>query len=237
MTKLNELDLFHKVSITGFLVVFALGIGVTGILYSSTSGRFSAISLFSPGLVRLKYSASPLERALRTTMREYVKSDADVETICRWLKFGGDRLGYYESASPIIQRDCSHCHGKIATIAGVGALYTYADVLPYAKTRGVPIEKLSLRSHVHLFGIGLLLLILTSLANRTSMPHLLKLATSISLFGLLTTDVLSQYLAKLSAIFAYIVWMSGLLFNLFVIISILLILCDIWLRRSSGDIQ
>lgn len=235
MTKLNNLDIFHKVSITGFLIISALGIGVAGILYSSASGRFSAIALFSPELARLKYAASPLERALRTTMREYAKNDADVEMICQWLKSGGDRLGYYESASPIIQRDCSRCHGKIPTVAG--ALYTYADVLPYAKTRGVPIEKLSLRSHVHLFGIGLLLLILTMLINLTSMPDFLKLSISISLFGLLATDVLSQYLAKLNDIFAYSVWMSGLLFNLFVIISILLILRDIWFHKFSGDVQ
>ncbi len=231
MTKLSELDLSHKVSITGFLVVFALGIGVCGILYSSGSGRFSVTALFSPGLVKLKYSASPLERALRTTMREYVKSDADIEAVCRWLKAGGDRTGYYESSAPIIHRDCSRCHGKVSTVAGAGALYTYADVLPYAITCGVPIGKLSLRAHVHLFGVGLLLLILTMLANRTSIPNLLKLTISISLFGLLAIDVLSQYLAKLNEAFAYIVWISGLLFNVFVVISILIVLCDIWFRK------
>jgi len=233
MTKLSELDLFHKVSITGFLVVFALGIGVCGILYNSGSGQFSVTALFSPGLVKLKYSASPLERALRTTMREYVKNESDVETICRWLKAGGDRTGYYESSANIIHRDCSRCHGKVPTVAGAGALYTYADVLPYAITRGVPIGKLSLRAHIHLFGIGLLLLILTMLANRTLIPNFLKLAISISLFGLLATDILSQYLAKLHEAFAYIVWISGLLFNVFVIISILLIVRDIWFGEQA----
>jgi len=229
--KLSELELFHKVSITGFLIVFALGIGITGLLYSSGSGQISITSLFSPKLVRLKYSASPLERALRTTMREYVKNEGDVETLCRWLKSGGERVGYYESSVPIIHRDCSRCHGKIPTVAGAGSLYTYADVLPYAITRGIPIRKLSLRSHVHLFGIGLLLLILTMLVNRTSIPNLLKVAISISLFGLLAIDILSQYLAKLNEVFAYIVWISGLLFNVFIVISILIALCDIWVRK------
>ena len=168
-------------------------------------------------------------------MREYVKSEADIKTICRWLDSGSGRLGYYESASPIIQRDCSQCHGKVPTVAGVGSLYTYADVLPYAMTRGSPIRKLSLRAHVHLFGIGLLLLILTMLANRTSIPHFLKLTISISLFGLLATDILSQYLAKLNDAFAYIVWMSGLLLNIFVVISILLVLRDIWFGKQAGS--
>jgi len=66
------------------------------------------------------------------------------------------------------------------------------------------------------------------LVNRTAILYPLKVTLSVLLFGLLVTDVFSQYLAKLNDAFAYIAWISGLLLNVFVVISILLVLRDIW---------
>jgi len=228
---LNELNLGQKVAITGFLATCAMGLGASALLYSAGTGRPSLTTLLSPETARLKHSASPLERALKTTMWEYVREPADIETVGRWIAAGSSRRGFYETVRPILKRDCWECHGRVGTRSGARPLEAYADVLPYAVTRGPPLKQLSLRAHAHLLGVGLVLLALTLLVNATSAPERLRVGVSAGLFLSLLGDVLGQYLAKLHGGFAYFTWLSGWGFVVSFVAALGLITRELWFKR------
>ena len=228
MMRLSELDLSQRLAITGFLVACVLGFAAAGLLYSSAGDEVAISGILSPERARLKHSASPLERAVKTAMREHVASEADVTTIGDWIQSGCERREYYETVHGIIKRDCSRCHAASAAVAGAMPLSTHAEVLPYAATRGAPIHKLFLRAHVHLLGLGTVLLILCLLVGGTRLPLKCRATLCATLFALFIADVVGQYLAKLHDSFSYVVWAAGLLLGAFVLVAVSVAMYELW---------
>jgi hypothetical protein len=163
-------------------------------------------------------------------MREYVREPADLEVIGRWIEAGSPRRGYYEAVRPLLKRDCLRCHGRASTVSGATSLDTYADVLPYAVSRGEPIQQIALRAHVHLFGGGLVLLVLTLLVSATAAPQRWRMGVSTALWGSLAAGVLSQYLAQLHVLWAYLTWLSGLGLAISFTAALGLIIREMWFR-------
>ena len=235
MIRLRDLDVSHKAAITGFLVTCVLGLLAAAVLSGMVGQRVALWSLLSPRSVWLKHCASPLERALKTSMREHVKNAGDLDVVCKWIGRGAPRHDYYETAGAIIGRNCLECHGTTRAVAGAIRLATYADVLPYATVRGAPLRKMALRIHAHLFGVGAILGLVGILVAATSTAQSLRVAISTSLFALLMVDILSQCLAKMHDCFAYVIWGSGVLLASLLVVSSGLIVYDMWSASASPE--
>jgi len=233
MTKLSQLDVCHKVAITLFVVVCGGGLGAVGVLTSAQSGQVSLRRLASPTSARLRHGASPLERALRDSMRKYLKDERDSRALLEWTGAGAERLGFYETAWPALERNCFSCHGKNAAQSGLICLYTYADVVPYAATRGDAVKEISSRAHVHLLGLGTTLLALGLLVSATGLPRGWRITIVVVLFISLSVDILAQYLAKVLSPAGYVVWASGVLLALSMAVSAVVVVRDLWLAEGK----
>ena len=115
------------------------------------------------------------------------------------------------------------------------SLYSYAEVLPYALTRGVPLRQVAVRAHAHLFGVGLVLLVVALLVSATTAPQRGRVAICAALFLTLIGDVLGQFLAKLHGVLAYLTWLSGWGLVLSLTVALGLITHELWFRRQGPE--
>ena len=225
----------EKLLFSGFLLL----VGV-GYLMALTLIYFSDATLDGkPGLsiqdIADNYygnrSGTRLEAAIRGPMAANLQSLDERNEIVNWLYAGESPAQYQKTVQPILQHDCLRCHSPQSGLS-IPDLSSYENVMKVAQEdTGASIATLVKLSHIHLFGIGLLLLAVGMIFRYAELPLVLKNTITIAPFIAVFVDILSWYLTKWDPVYAYTVVVAGAVVGIALAVQILVSLWQMWLMR------
>ncbi|MDA3962870.1 MAG: hypothetical protein PF961_18965 [Planctomycetota bacterium] len=229
---LRSLNTPNKISISFFLLSIIIGtisaLIMLGLLLSEAD---SGLNLPSVEKIKLKYHYPELVAAMKTTMYEYVADDADIEVVANWISNGSSEEVFEQSIKPIMRRDCTSCHNPTSTMSDAMPgmpLTTYAEVTKHTKA-GYSWVKMAKQAHVHLFGIGTFLIIVTTIFAFTSFPSWIRSTLITITWTALLIDVLCWWITKYYLIFAYLIVGAGSAMSGGIIAMAGLALLDCWI--------
>lgn len=172
LRRLRDCDFSERVLYTAFLLLMGVGyLMALTYLYASHQGHDGEPGLSVHDVAETYYgnrSGTQLESAIRGSMSAHISIE-DRAIIVEWLKSGALEPEYQRVVKPVFQRQCMLCHAAepAKQFGGIPTLDTYAGVLQVADIdTGLSVMTLVKLSHIHLFGIGLILLGLGSIFCR-----------------------------------------------------------------------
>ena len=172
-------------------------------------------------------SGTRLEAAIRGPMAGFI-SDTDRDLLVAWLKDGGEEDHYANEIKPILQKTCLNCHVASSGM-NLPDFSTYAGIHKVAGVdQGMSMASLLKLSHIHLFGISLLLFMLGSIFIQTEMWMWFKRFLVVSPMIAVFVDVLSWFLTKYDSNYAIIVILAGGVLGFSMALQILISLYQIW---------
>lgn len=173
-----------------------------------------------------------LGSAINGIMEPNLKYKGDKEVILKWIQEGAEETGYRQDIAPILNRDCTHCHNP-GVNPSLPDLTRYAGVAEVANAGGATLPALVRVSHIHLFGIAFILYFIGKIFLLCDMNIYVKRIAVVIPFVAMLLDVLSWFITKHVAQFAYVVVLSGALMGLSMGVQILLSLYQMWFYRNS----
>jgi hypothetical protein len=236
---LREAAVNEKVLYSAFLALVGVGyLMALGLIYAVDAGRDGKPGLSVQDIADDYYgnrSGTKLEAAIRGPMAPHLDSIGSRNTIVAWLKSGAPKDQFQAKVEPILQRDCVRCHSP-ASGMGLPDFTNYAGVLKVAKVdTGESIESLVRLSHIHLFGIGLLLLSVGLIFRRAEGPHWLMGSIILIPFLSVFVDIASWFLTKWDPVYAYTLVIAGAVMGVGLAIQIFTSLYQMWLWRRSSE--
>jgi hypothetical protein len=229
----------EKVLYTAFLLVVGTGyLMAMAYLYTSHQGHDGQPGLSIVDIAENYYgnrSGTRLEAAIRGTMSAYIQIE-DRHEVVAWLKGGADQSAYTTQIQPILEKTCTAaCHNPNSGLQ-IPDLTSYESVREVAQIdTGESLHTLMRLSHIHLFGIGLLLFSIGLIVRFVVLLWWLKLTVIVLPFVAVFADILAWFLTKWDPIYAYVVVTSGALLGLSIVVQILISLFQIWFLRRSED--
>ena len=176
-------------------------------------------------------SGTRLEAAIRGPMAPQLKNLEERNKIVDWLKSGETRPQFKKTILPILQKDCLQCHSPKSGLT-IPNLTSYQNVMKVAQVdKGTSIATLVKLSHIHLFGIALLLLSVGMIFRHSELHSWLKNSITITPFVAVFVDILAWYLTKWDPVYSYTVVVAGALLGLALAVQILLPLWQMWIWR------
>ena len=229
-----------KLLFTSFLVTIGLGYMMAlGYLYLTHTGLDGNKGLSVQDIAISYYgnrSGTRMEAMLRGPMQTYSKP-LDTALLVDWLQSGATKAGYDAIAKPILQNDCFACHsGENAKRMSIPDYSTYEGLANVIKTNpGASIESLVRLSHIHLFGIGLMLFAVGYIFSFAVMNRWIKWALMVLPFASVLADILCWFLTKWDPVFAYVVLISGGVMGAALAAQMLISLYQIWFLRGPAE--
>ena len=230
---LKDLNFSAKLAASFFVGCIVIGtvssLIMLGLLLSKEESGFVIPTLEG---IRVKYAYPMIVSSMQGSMYEYVADDEDIETVQGWIDGGAKKAAFKAEVLPIFKADCTKCHSKSSTLTkampGI-PLTKYEDVLPLIQA-GYTWAKMSRQAHMHLFGIGLFLAILSLLlAHSSYYPWIRILLISTSTI-FLWIDVLGWWLTKYLIEFAYAIYFAGAVMSTSILAMSVLVFLDIWMH-------
>jgi hypothetical protein len=183
--------------------------------------------------IKIKYSYPLIVSSMKTSMYEYVVDDEDIETVEFWIEQGKkDDAIFKDQVMPILADDCTSCHNRSSTKTKAAPnipLTSFEAVLTYTEA-GYSWGAMARQAHLHLFGIGTFLVILSLLFAYTDVFPWIKYTLIISSAFGLWTDVLCWWLTKYYVNFAYVIFFAGGVLCGSIILMSILSLIDLWVK-------
>ncbi|MFA6971114.1 MAG: hypothetical protein WC208_06890 [Gallionella sp.] len=172
-------------------------------------------------------SGTRLEAAIRGPMAGNI-SDDDRDVMVAWLKDGAQEEHFAKDIKPILDKTCLACHVQSSGM-NIPDLSTYQAIHKFAEVdTGMSMASLLKLSHIHLFGISLLLFMLGSIFIQTEVNVWFKRFLVVSPMLAVFVDVLSWFLTKYDSHYAIIVIAAGGILGLSMALQILISLYQIW---------
>lgn len=168
-----------------------------------------------------------LGAAIKGPMEGNLKYKSDKAVILGWLDSGATEAEYKEHIAPILDRDCVGCHSP-AVNPGLPNLTNFEGVSEVAKAGGAPLPLLVRISHIHLFGIGLILFFIGRIFLMCEINSTLKRIVVAIPFAALLIDIMSWFITKTVPEFAYVVVLSGGLMGMSMGLQIFVSLIQMW---------
>ena len=236
MTNLAESSMGEKLLYTSFLLLMGIGYLMALVyLYTSHAGYDGKPGVSVEDIAYTYYgnrSGTRLEAAIRGSMAAYLQ-DEERHHIVAWLKSGAPQSEYEIRIRPILAKNCLACHGA-ASGTKIPDLSSFAGLREFIQMdTGVSLQTLVKLSHVHLFGIGLMLLGIGIIFLRATLRPWLKYSLVLLPFAAVLSDVLAWFLTKWDPAFAYTVIAAGAVLGLSLVCQILISLYQIWLSRPG----
>lgn len=177
-------------------------------------------------------SGSRLEAAIRGPMSGYIQI-SERSKIVAWLKSGAPRQGYESEVRPILEARCLGCHSPSSGL-DIPDFSTYEGIQEVTNIdTGMSIHSLMKLSHIHLFGIGLILFGVGMVFRRVEMRSWLKSTLIVLPFVAILVDILAWFLTKWDPVYAYTVVIAGGVLGLCLAIQILSSLYQMWFKRPA----
>ena len=180
-------------------------------------------------------SGTRLESAIRGPMAGFITPE-DRSTLVLWLKSGALEKDYGTVVQPILKKTCLNCHNPVA--GQKPDLATFKAVKEMANVdTGESYRTLVKLSHIHLFGISLVLLSVGLIFRLTEFNPWLKRALMVLPFAAVFVDILSWFLTKWDPLYAYTVIISGVVMGLALGAQILISLYQIWFLQPPALVE
>ncbi|WP_026601866.1 hypothetical protein [Methylomonas sp. 11b] len=220
--------------------VFLLTIGLAYIMalinmYYTHQGRDGKPGLSIEDIVIMYHGSSNQTRlgsAISGIMEPNLKYKNDKDVILKWIHDGAEKPAYEQDIVPILNRDCVHCHTPSIN-PSLPDLSNYAGVAGVAHAGGATLPALVRVSHIHLFGIAFILFFIGKIFLLCDMNIYVKRVAVVIPFVAMLLDVLSWFVTKNIAQFAYVVVLSGALMGLSMGVQILLSIQQMWFYRKN----
>jgi hypothetical protein len=238
LRRLRECDLAERL----FYSVFLCGVGVgylmaVAFLYLSNANLDGKPGLSLADIADHYYgnrSGTRLEAAIRGPMSGYLTPDT-TETIVAWLKSGAGRRGFKGHVQPILNQRCIGCHNPTAATMGLPDLTTLEGAQAVARVdTGQSITSLVRLSHIHLFGVGLILFTVGLVFRMADLPTGLKITLLLLPFGAIVADIGAWFLTRWDSVFAATVVVAGTVLGLSLAAQILISLYQMWIPARAG---
>ena len=176
-------------------------------------------------------SGTRLEAAIRGPMAGYIENE-DRNVMVAWLKDGAKPEHFDKDIKPILQKTCLTCHSKESGMP-VLDYSTYQGLHAVAQVdTGMSLTSLLRLSHIHLFGISLLLFMLGSVFIQAEVNVWFKRFLVVSPMLAVFIDVLSWFLTKWDSHYAVIVIAAGGVLGMSMALQILISLYQIWTLKK-----
>ncbi|NOX77240.1 MAG: hypothetical protein GXP17_11655 [Gammaproteobacteria bacterium] len=231
-----DCELSERLLYTSFILLMGLGyLMALAFLYTSFENVDGKPGLSVGDIAEDYYgnrSGSRLEAAIRGPMSAYIQID-DRSTIVSWLKSGASQKDYESEIKPILAKRCFACHTPASGLA-IPNLSTYEGIQEVTNVdTGMSIHSLMKISHIHLFGIGLILFGVGMVFRRVEMRCGLKSTLIVLPFVAILVDIMAWFLTKWDPIYAYTVVIAGAVLGLCLAIQIFTSLYQMWFKPPS----
>ena len=230
----------EKLLYTSFLLLIGLGyLMATAYLYVTHEKNDGKPGLSVEDVADSYYgnrSGTRLEAAIRGPMAAYI-SGADREAMVAWLKDGALEQPFDADIKPILQKTCLACHVKSSAM-NLPDFSTYRGVHQFAEVdTGMSIMSLLKLSHIHLFGISLMLFALGFIFIQSEINAWFKRFLVLSPMVAVFVDVLSWFLTKWDWHYAIVVVLAGALLGFSMVAQMLISLYQIWFLKKPIHIK
>jgi len=231
-----DCEFSERLLYTAFVLLMGVGyLMALAYLYTSFEGVDGKPGLSVEDIAEDYYgnrSGSRLEAAIRGPMSGYIQIN-ERSKIVAWLKSGASQQGYEADIRPILAERCLGCHSPESGL-DIPNLSTYEGIQEVTDIdTGMSIHSLMKLSHIHLFGIGLVLFGVGMVFRRVEMRSWLKSTLIILPFVAILVDILAWFLTKWDPVYAYTVVIAGGVLGLCLAIQILTSLYQMWFKRPS----
>lgn len=232
-----DCTLSEKALYTGFLCIVARGyLMAMAYLYTSHQGHDRRPGLSIQDVADTYYgnrSGTRPEAAIRGPMAGYIQID-DRNEVVAWLKSGAGETTFDTTIAPILNRSCVACHSPASGLP-IPDLSNYEGLREVAQVdMGESLHTLMKLSHIHLFGIGVLLMV-GLIFRLASMRRWLKVALIVLPFAAMFADILAWFLTKWDPVYAYVMVVGGAVLGISLITQILVSLWQRWFLRPPPD--
>lgn len=221
---------------TAFLLLMGFGyLMALTYLYTSHEGHDGKPGLSVEDIVDTYYgnrSGTRLEAAIRGPMAAYIQLE-DRHVMMEWLKSGASEKEYPERIRPILEKSCLNCHTASSGL-NIPDFSTYAGLREVAAVdTGESVHTLMKLSHIHLFGIGLVLLGVGMIFRRAVLPEWLKGALLVLPFLAIAADIAAWFLTHWDPNCALVVVIAGAVLGLCLAAQILISLYQLWFGKAT----
>ena len=235
---LRQIATREKLLYSAFLILAGLGYLMALILiYTVDAGNDKRPGLSMQDIADDYYgnrSGTRLEAAIRGPMASHLDTVESRNKIVAWLYQGASEAEYETTVKPILQRDCLECHSPAAGM-GLPDLSTYAGVRKMAQVdTGQSLQSLVRLSHIHLFGIGLLLLGVGLIFRHAEGRPWLMNTIILTPFVAVLVDIVAWFLTKTDPVYAYTIVIAGAILGIALATQILTSLYQMWLWRPTA---
>lgn len=177
-------------------------------------------------------SGTRLEAAIRGSMAGFIQPQ-ERHHIIAWLKSGAPEDDFDASVRPVLESRCIRCHNPASGLK-IPSLAALTEVREFARVdTGEALLTLVKLSHIHLFGIGLLVFGVGMVFRRARLPEWLRSGLLVIPFLAIATDVLAWFLTKWDPYYATVVVGAGAVLGLALAAQIVISLYQMWLSRAA----
>lgn len=179
-------------------------------------------------------SGTRLEAAIRGSMAGNINDD-DRGIMVAWLKDGAEEEHFAQDIKPILDKNCIACHTKESGM-NLPDFTTYAGLHKFAEVdTGMSMASLLKLSHIHLFGISLLLFMIGFIFIQCEINVYFKRFLVVSPMFAVFVDVLSWFLTKWDSHYAMVVVAAGALLGFSMAAQMLISLYQIWFLKKPAE--
>lgn len=216
---------------TAFLLLMGVGyLMALTYLYTSHAGHDGKPGLSLEDIAETYYgnrSGTRLEAAIRGPMAAYIQIE-DRHVMVEWLKSGAPEKDYSTRIQPILAKSCLNCH-TAASGLNIPDFSTYSGLRDVAAVdTGESIHTLMRLSHIHLFGIGLVLLGVGMIFRHAVLSEWLKGALLVLPFLAIAADIAAWFLTHWDPNYALVVVIAGAVLGICLAAQILISLYQLW---------
>lgn len=237
---LPGLSLSVKMLFTGYLLTIGCGLLMAGAQIMMTHGMADGKPGLSIDDIVYSYyghrNGSTLEAKLNGSMKNNAPPQVRIEII-KWAREGAPAKEWDSKFKKLFETHCVVCHNAGASLPDFSKL---ANVQQLASVdTGISFTLLTKVSHIHLFGIAFIFMLMGAIfVFAVGIPEWLK-ATLITIpFAFLIIDVISWWLTKLAPEFAWITIIGGFGYSLASTAMLFISLYQMWiLPRKLANIN
>ena len=228
---IKSLPFHSRLAISLFCVTLLMGV-VYAILSINVALTGKPNGFASLEQIHDKYAGIEIIAAMKGSMYENVSEDKSITAVKNWVDSGAGEDEYSDKIASIMEEDCTDCHNVDSTMSDAKPdmpLTTYEEVLAHTE-RGKPLGKLAIETHIHLFGIGMLLLLSGFMFSITSIVSWAKTLFICAGFLGAWGDTLSLTFAKYIDFLGYTTPFTGATMIVSLCVMLIIVLLDCWIR-------